>query len=191
MLQFLKTLSGLAIFLLPFIVFGQIKSNYTINGTIRDQQTGEILIGASISLGGKSIKSAVSNAYGFYSITAQTGNYRLIASFSGYQSDTMQIELNKNMELLVNLSIFKSQLQEVVINSRKKNENIVKPIMGIQKLSTNEIKNIPVLSKDDALKLKNEQGTIFLLKNKTYILKGKILFILDSNNQLEQCLYIK
>jgi hypothetical protein len=54
-----------------------------------------------------------------------------------------------------------------------------------------EIKNIPVLSKDDALKLKNEQGTIFLLKNKTYILKGKILFILDSNNQLEQCLYIK
>ena len=54
-----------------------------------------------------------------------------------------------------------------------------------------EIKNIPILSKDDALKLKNEQGTIFLLKNKTYILKGKILFILDSNNQLEQCLYIK
>jgi hypothetical protein len=47
------------------------------------------------------------------------------------------------------------------------------------------------LSKDDALKLKNEQGTIFLLKNKTYILKGKILFVLDSNNQLEQCLYIK
>ena len=153
MLQFLKTLSGLAIFLLPFIVFGQIKSNYTINGTIRDQQTGEILIGASISLGGKSIKSAVSNAYGFYSITAQTGNYRFIASFSGYQSDTMQIELNKNMELLVNLSIFKSQLQEVVINSRKKNENIVKPIMGIQKLSTNEIKNIPVLfGEKDVLK---------------------------------------
>ena len=54
-----------------------------------------------------------------------------------------------------------------------------------------EIKNIPILSKDDTLKLKNEQGTIFLLKNKTYILKGKILFILDSNNQLEQCLYIK
>ena len=117
MLQFLKTLSGLAIFLLPFIVFGQIKSNYTINGTIRDQQTGEILIGASISLGGKSIKSAVSNAYGFYSITAQTGNYRLIASFSGYQSDTMQIELNKNMELLVKAKLLKPKKRNKLYNS--------------------------------------------------------------------------
>ena len=40
-------------------------------------------------------------------------------------------------------------------------------------------------------KLKNEKDVIYFLKNKTYILKGRILFILDSNNQLEQCLYIK
>ena len=120
MMQFLKTLSGLAIFLLPVIVFGQIKSNYTINGTIRDKQTGESLIGASISLAGKNVKTTLSNAYGFYSITAEAGNYTFIASFSGYQSDTLKIELNKNRELLVDLSTFKSQLQEVVINSRKK-----------------------------------------------------------------------
>ena len=54
-----------------------------------------------------------------------------------------------------------------------------------------EIKNTPILSKEDVLKLKNEKDVIYFLKNKTYILKGRILFILDSNNQLEQCLYIK
>jgi hypothetical protein len=54
-----------------------------------------------------------------------------------------------------------------------------------------KIKNTPILSKEDLLKLKNEKDVIFFLKKKTYILKGRILFILDSNNQLEQCLYIK
>ncbi len=54
-----------------------------------------------------------------------------------------------------------------------------------------KIKNTPILSKEDVLKLKNEKDVIYFLKNKTYILKGRILFILDSNNKLEQCLYIK
>jgi hypothetical protein len=53
------------------------------------------------------------------------------------------------------------------------------------------IKNIPILSKKDIVKLKSEKDSIFFLKSKTYILKERILFILDSNNELEQCLYIK
>ena len=42
---------------------------------------------------------------------------------------------------------------EVVVNARKRNENVVKPIMGTQKLTINEIKNIPVLfGEKDVLK---------------------------------------
>ncbi len=153
MIQFSKSLLGLLLFSLPLFVFGQLKNSYTINGTIRDKQTGETLIGATISLGAKSTPGAISNAYGFYSITAQAGNYSLITSFSGYKSDTIQIELNKNIELPVSLSTFRAQLEEVVISSRKKNENVTKAIMGTQKLSINEIKNIPVLfGEKDVLK---------------------------------------
>ena len=46
-----------------------------------------------------------------------------------------------------------AQLQEVVINSRKTNENVIKPLMGVQKLSVDEIKNVPVIfGEKDVLK---------------------------------------
>ena len=54
-----------------------------------------------------------------------------------------------------------------------------------------DLKIIPMLSKDDVLKLKNKPSSIFLLKNKTYILDGNILLILNSRDQLEKCLFIK
>lgn len=53
-----------------------------------------------------------------------------------------------------------------------------------------DLKIIPVLLMDDVIKLKNKQESIFFLKNKTYILNGNILLILNSINQLEQCLLI-
>ena len=54
-----------------------------------------------------------------------------------------------------------------------------------------DLKIIPVLLMDDVIKLKNNQESIFFLKNKTYILDGNILLILNSVNQLEKCLLIK
>lgn len=62
----------------------------------------------------------------------------------------------------------------------------VYPIINIYK-----IKNIPSITKMDVEKLKNEMDVIYFFKDKTYIKKGRILFILTSNNQIEQCFYIK
>ncbi|MBC7652396.1 MAG: TonB-dependent receptor plug domain-containing protein, partial [Deinococcales bacterium] len=96
---------------------------------------------------------AVSNAYGFYAITAEEGSYSLVTSFAGFANDTIKIVLTKNIELAISLNPSRSQLEEVVVNSRKKNDNITKAIMGVQKLSINEIKNIPVLfGEKDVLK---------------------------------------
>lgn len=153
MIQILKTLCLFSLFLLPSIAFGQLKNKFTINGTVRDKQSGETLIGANISLLKQVGLGAVSNAYGFYSITADEGDYTLVASFSGYLRDTINISLNKNINLPIILKAFRSQLEEVVVNSRKKNDNITKALMGVQKLSINEIKNIPVLfGEKDVLK---------------------------------------
>ena len=145
MIKALKKIFYLILLLLPSLVFGQIKNKYTINGSILDKKTGEILIGANIKLSTQSGLGAVSNAYGFYSITADEGTYTLVAGFAGFASDTISIFLTKNIELAISLNPSRSQLEEVVVNSRKKNDNITKALMGVQKLSINEIKNIPVL----------------------------------------------
>jgi len=129
------------------------QNRYTISGTIRDKKTGEVLIGASVGLLEASRSGAVSNAYGFYSITVAAGDYRLLVSFTGYQTDTLPVRLDRNKLIPVELRAGSDQLAGVVVSAQKKNDDISRPVMGIQKLTTNEIKNIPVLfGEKDVLK---------------------------------------
>lgn len=140
-----KYISLFLLLIFPMCIDAQTNEKYTINGTIKDAKTGETLIGASVILLEQPNVGAVSNAYGFYAINAGEGTYTMVTSFTGYISDTQQITLNKNITLSIQLvATGGSQLQEVVV-SRKKSHNISKPIMGVQKLSINEISNIPVL----------------------------------------------
>ncbi|HTI10450.1 MAG TPA: TonB-dependent receptor [Puia sp.] len=126
----------------PFLLTAQ--TRHTINGTIRDKKSGETLIGASIILLEPPHSSALSNAYGFYSINAPAGDYRMVVSFTGYTNDTLVVSLNKDVVLPVGLIPEGAQLQEVVITASK-NNNVTKPLMGVQKISVNEIKDLPVI----------------------------------------------
>jgi TonB dependent receptor/CarboxypepD_reg-like domain/TonB-dependent Receptor Plug Domain len=137
--------------LLSVIANGQ--NRYTISGTIRDKKTGEALIGATIGLQEIPRSTIISNSYGFYSITAPAGRYTLLVTFSGYQPDTLSVDLNHNIPLPVELSNATSQLAEVVVSAQKKNDNVTRPLMGVQKLTTKEINAIPVLfGEKDVLK---------------------------------------
>jgi CarboxypepD_reg-like domain/TonB-dependent Receptor Plug Domain len=126
-------------------IFAQTKTKYSISGTVKDAKTGETLIGANIILYAQKPAGTLSNSYGFFSINAEEGQYKMIVSFSGYQSDTVTVVLDKNISMPVNLQTTKAQLQEVVVSSRKKNENISKPLMGVEKLNMAEVNKLPVL----------------------------------------------
>jgi hypothetical protein len=127
------------------------QNRYTVSGTVRDHNTGEILIGASVSLLEIPRSGILSNAYGFYSISAPAGKYTLLVSFSGYQTDSLPINLHQNA--LIPIELTTGQLAEVVVSAQKKNDNVTRPLMGVQKLTVNEMKNIPVLfGEKDVLK---------------------------------------
>jgi hypothetical protein len=129
------------------------QGRYTISGTIRDKKTGEILIGASVSLLEIPRSGIISNAYGFYSISAAPGKYTLIVSFSGFQPDSLPIRLSRTIGLPVELDAGGGELVEVVVSAQKRNDNVTRPLMGVQKLTINDIKNIPVLfGEKDVLK---------------------------------------
>jgi hypothetical protein len=141
----------LILLLFPFYLLAQNK--YTVSGTVRDKKTGETLIGASIILEEQSRSGSSSNSYGFYSLTAPEGDYKLIVSFAGYLSDTLPLSLKKNLIVPIELSAAESQLLEVWVTAQKKDDNVKRPLMGVEKLTTNEIKNIPVLfGEKDVLK---------------------------------------
>jgi len=128
------------------------QQKHTISGTITDQQTGETLIGATIRLLGNSGIGVLSNSYGFYSITAPENKYTMVVSFSGHKSDTLEITLNKDITHQFGLEPAGAQLNEVVVVARR-NDNITRTLPGVQKISIEEIKNVPVIfGEQDILK---------------------------------------
>ncbi len=134
-------------------LYSYAQEKHTISGTIKEKRSGEVLIGASAYLMELPKTGTVSNAYGFYSITAPAGSYTLIVSFSGFTQDSVKIILDKNISVPIQLLPASVPMMEVVVTSKKKNDNVTKPIMGVQKLSVNEIKNVPVLfGEKDVLK---------------------------------------
>ncbi len=131
----------------------QAQTHYTVSGTIRDKKTGEVLIGATVSLLGQPRSGILSNSYGFYSVSAAPGHYTLIVTFTGYMADTLRVDLDKDTRLPVEISPESIEMEAVVVSAQKKNDNVARPLMGVQKLSTNEIRNVPVLfGEKDVLK---------------------------------------
>lgn len=136
----------------PFFSLAQ--QRYAISGTVRDASTGETLIGATVKLQSATQNSGIAtNAYGFYSITAAEGEYSLIVSYSGYQSNTQKITLNKALKINIQLAAV-SDLQEVVIVAGdRRNENVKSPQMGLNKINMADLDNVPVLlGEKDVLK---------------------------------------
>ena len=120
------------------------QNKLTLNGNVTDSATGETLIGASIKLTGVTTSGAVTNSYGFYSISVSAGEYELSVSFIGYNTIRQRISMTKDTKLNLIL-IADNKLDEVVISATKRDENISSPQMGLQKVSIREINNVPVL----------------------------------------------
>jgi hypothetical protein len=120
------------------------QKNITLSGIIKDNSTGETLIGASIQIMGLKNMGAVTNAYGFYSISLAAGDYKVIYSYVGYQTQIKEVKIDKDNQINISLTST-NELTEVIVSAEKKNENVVNPLMGVQKLNVKEINSIPVL----------------------------------------------
>lgn len=120
------------------------QNSYTIDGVVKDEQTGETLIGVTLKFKGNTQSGTSSNAYGFYSHNLPAGDYLLTVTYVGYKS------VSKNINILADtrLDLFltpDNNLEEVVITAEKRNENVVSSQMGVAKVNLTEVKNVPVL----------------------------------------------
>jgi len=143
----------LTIFFLLFFAlqsFGQAK--YTLSGNITDKETGEILIGASISVNKGSFGTST-NEYGYYSITLPEGTYNITISYIGLQSVDTNLVLNQNINLPFVLSA-DIITGEVLIVAGSNKEKVNSTQMGVEELSGKEIKEVPVVfGEADVLKV--------------------------------------
>jgi len=132
------------------VVLGQ--QSFTVSGTIKDRNSGETLIGASVRLIGDQKTGAVSNSYGFYSLQATPGDYLLVADYAGYISDSLEVHLDHDLNSDIGLNAQSGVLDEVKVQAAKTGQ-LRKPLMGVEKLSVKEIENVPVIfGEKDVLK---------------------------------------
>lgn len=89
------------------------EAKFTISGFVTDAVTGERLIGAHIAdqLG---LRGAVSNEYGFFSLTLTAGEVQLETSYLGYESRRQRLLLAEHISLDIQLSS-NTTLPEIVV----------------------------------------------------------------------------
>ena len=145
------------IFLLFIGVLGithQIKAQEitTVNGTVKDKLTGESIIGAVIKIDQLVNVVVTSNEYGFYAISLPKGKYDLRISFVGYEEKRIPILLNA--PLITNVFLeSKNQLAEVVVSTKRKDDNLTKAQIGTETLNMQSISKVPVIfGEKDVLK---------------------------------------
>lgn len=120
------------------------KNKRTISGHIKDAETGEDLIGASIYV--KEAESgAVTNVYGFYSLRMEIGSYTLRFSYIGYQTVEKEVDLKDNITLDIELSPKGELLKEVEVIAEAPDRNVKEAEMSVVKLDSKTISQIPSL----------------------------------------------
>ncbi|MBI5915014.1 MAG: TonB-dependent receptor [Bacteroidetes bacterium] len=129
-------------------------SKITVSGTVKDDDNGETLIGASV-FEAASGSGSTTNEYGFFSLTLPAGDDSVSVEFSfvGFQPKTYRILPKKNVALNVRLGTG-IELKEVVVKANSYKESIRSTEMSVEEISTREVKLIPaLLGESDILKV--------------------------------------
>lgn len=125
-------------------IFSFSQEKFTLSGTIADLKTKETLIGVNVFI--LETKTGITtNEYGFYSITLPKGEYTILTSYVGYQALEEKVSLNTNIKKNFLISESFQLLKEVVVVDNKKRVDIRKPEMSVNKLTIQEIKEMPVI----------------------------------------------
>ncbi len=127
------------LFLHSTVSFAQ--QNQTISGYITDGRSGEAMIGAKVFIPSIS-KGAVTNTYGFYSLTVPAGIYLIEFRAQGLDTEIKEINLTNDVKLDVELGTSLQELQEVQVNA-KKGENVNSTKIGQIELQMDQIKTLP------------------------------------------------
>jgi len=137
--------TSVSLFCLLLLHLSAAAQKFTISGTVKDQKNGEQMIGATVRVMELQGVGAMTNEYGFYSLTLPSGTYTVEISYNGYKTLSEKIDLTQNIKKDVSLAAADNELKEVVVKSEAKNQNITSAQTGVEKLNMKDIKDIPVL----------------------------------------------
>ncbi len=120
------------------IIFPYIPKKNIIHGVLKDLESGEHIIGATVEVLGTQL-GVTTNGYGYYSLTLPEGKYNLRFSHLGYKPQTSEIPLFKNIYFDVSISQHITELEEVDVLSASDNINLTETIPSINRISISSV----------------------------------------------------
>ena len=125
--------------------------NYTVSGYITDEKSSETLIGASVFESGLK-KGAVSNSFGFYSLTLPRGATEIHYSYVGYAPELVRFNLSK--DTVINVLLKENNvLQEVTVTASPLETGVKGTQMSAIHVPVAQLKAVPsLLGENDLIK---------------------------------------
>jgi outer membrane cobalamin receptor len=141
------------ILLLSLLISVQLSAQkHIISGYITDKKSGERLIGANI-YDKNTFLGAISNNYGFYSLSHQDGPVEIIASYVGYEPVAVTFILAGDTVINFGLDISTSEIEAVTVVSTQKSK-VESTQMSMVDIPIMKIKSLPVIfGEADVLKV--------------------------------------
>lgn len=120
------------------------QQHFTISGYIKDKNTGEALIGASI-YENSHYKGTVTNGYGFYSLSLPAGEYTINCSYMGYENVVFEINLMQNINKDIFLDNSSLNLEAVTVTAETSTKPLTINEFSTEKLSMKNIRQLPAM----------------------------------------------
>lgn len=148
-----RIIALLLISIMPSMLLAQ---RVTVSGYVSDARSGETLIGAGVIYNdpspGAQLAGAVSNNYGFYTLSLPAGRRSLSWSFLGYADYTLTLDLTRDTVINIRLEP-SAQIKEAVVTARKE-AGINSTNTGAIEVPKNVLENVPALfGEKDVLKV--------------------------------------
>ena len=139
------------VFLLVALLMGAAaaQAQFTATGKVTDSK-GEGLIGATIAVEGASV-GTVTDADGNFRLQVPSGtSARLRVSYTGYASQTMEVNATSAANLTVGLEEDYANLEEVVISGLATNVKRANAANAVSSISSKELVGTTIQSSTDA-----------------------------------------
>jgi hypothetical protein len=142
------------IFIFGALFLNVMAEKITISGYIKDNQTGEVLIGATIYNTNAKL-GTTTNTYGFYSLTIPNADtLGMVFSYIGYLPQTKKLAIKKSLTLNIGLLPADKSLDEVVVSARRNDHNVEKAQMSVIDVPLKQLTTLPALvGEPDVLKV--------------------------------------
>jgi hypothetical protein len=117
---------------------------FTVSGYVIDSQTGEILIGATITIPGGA-QGTITNNYGFYSMTLRREVEELFCTYVGYRNMAIPVNAGENQTLHFTMEKDIASISEVSIYSDE-GENMIRTIRSSEeRINPESVRKMPAL----------------------------------------------